>query len=117
MSNTDNLFHKNLASGQLYWYRNTAPSLRYNTLQSAIFRGYVKNKSNVHQCVFEDMRGRVFILPSKNLVMNLSQIPMLAKQYARGLCNRMPEDCAGLVERFLVGDKVVGPGPDRYPER
>jgi hypothetical protein len=49
--------------------------------------------------------------------MKMSQMPTLAKQYARGLSHKIPEDCAGIVERFLVGDKLVGQGPDRYPER
>ena len=43
--------------------------------------------------------------------------PALAKQVARGLCDRIPEDCAGIIERMLVGDKIVGKGPDRYAER
>ena len=43
--------------------------------------------------------------------------PTLAKQVARGLCDRIPEDCAGIIERMLVGDKIVGQGPDRYAER
>jgi len=40
-----------------------------------------------------------------------------AKQIARGLSGRMPEDCAGIIERMLVGDKVVGKGPDIYEAR
>ena len=43
--------------------------------------------------------------------------PIMAKQFARGLCDRIPEDCAGIIERLLVGDKIVGQGPDRYAER
>ena len=42
---------------------------------------------------------------------------LMAKQVARGLCDRIPEDCAGIIERMLVGDKIVGQGPDRYEER
>ena len=42
---------------------------------------------------------------------------LLAKQVARGLCHRIPEDCAGIIERMLVGDKIVGKGPDRYEQR
>ena len=42
---------------------------------------------------------------------------LMAKQVARGLCDRIPEDCAGIIERMLVGDKIVGKGPDRYAER
>jgi hypothetical protein len=47
----------------------------------------------------------------------LSISPLTAKQVARGLCDRIPEDCAGIIERLLVGDKIVGKGPDRYAER
>ena len=42
--------------------------------------------------------------------------PTLAKQYARGLCEYIPEDCAGIIERFLTGT-MAGYGPFRYPQR
>jgi hypothetical protein len=42
---------------------------------------------------------------------------MIAKQSARGLSQWIPEDCSGIIERMLVGDVIVGKGPDRYPER
>ena len=42
--------------------------------------------------------------------------PTLVKQYARGLCEYIPEDCAGIIERFLIGS-MVGYGPSRYPVR
>jgi hypothetical protein len=41
--------------------------------------------------------------------------PTLAKQYARGLCDYIPEDCAGIIERFLTS--MAGEGPFRYPLR
>jgi hypothetical protein len=41
--------------------------------------------------------------------------PTLAKQYARGLCEYIPEDCAGIIERFLTC--MAGDGPFRYPKR
>lgn len=41
--------------------------------------------------------------------------PSLAKHYARGLCDYIPEDCAGIIERFLTC--MAGDGPYRYPER
>ena len=40
-----------------------------------------------------------------------------AKQIALWLSERMPEDCAGIIERMLMGDKIVGTGPDRYESR
>jgi hypothetical protein len=42
--------------------------------------------------------------------------PTLAKQYARGLCEYIPEDCAGIIERFLIGS-MAGYGASRYPVR
>jgi hypothetical protein len=41
--------------------------------------------------------------------------PTLAKQYARGLCDYIPEDCAGIIETFLTC--MAGDGPFRYPLR
>jgi hypothetical protein len=45
--------------------------------------------------------------------------PLVAKQCARGLAEKIPEDCAGIIERMLVGNSVVGVacGPDRYAKR
>jgi hypothetical protein len=54
---------------------------------------------------------------SKYVTYMIDTSPTLAKQVARGLCDRIPEDCAGIIERLLVGDKIVGNGPDRYEER
>jgi len=56
-------------------------------------------------------------LMSKYVTYMIDTSPALAKQVARGLCDRIPEDCAGIIERMLVGDKIVGKGPDRYAER
>jgi hypothetical protein len=41
--------------------------------------------------------------------------PTLAKKYASGICEYIPEDCAGIIERFLTC--MAGDGPYRYPER
>ena len=69
-------------------------------------------------CIFQinDSRYRIAI-PSNSMKVKLSISPLTAKQVARGLCDRIPEDCAGIIERLLVGDKIVGKGPDRYAER
>jgi hypothetical protein len=39
---------------------------------------------------------------------------LLSEQYVRGLCDRIPEDCAGIIQEFLVGRSR---GPSRYPAR
>ena len=39
---------------------------------------------------------------------------LLSEQYVRGLCDRIPEDCAGIIQEFLVGRTR---GPARFPER
>ena len=39
---------------------------------------------------------------------------LLSEQYARGLCDRIPEDCAGIIQDFLTGRRL---GPSRYPIR
>lgn len=44
-----------------------------------------------------------------------SAYSLVLEQAMRGLCNRIPEDTAGLIERFLM-PKTKG-APDRYAER
>ena len=39
---------------------------------------------------------------------------LLMEQVARGLCDRIPEDAAGVIERFLT---AKAPMVDRYPQR
>ena len=56
-------------------------------------------------------------LPANHVKYMMDTSPVVAKQVARGLCDRIPEDCAGIIERMLVGDTIMGKGPDRYPER
>lgn len=43
-----------------------------------------------------------------------SGLSLMAEQVARGLCDRIPEDVAGVIERFLT---AKAPMVDRYPER
>ena len=44
-----------------------------------------------------------------------SSSSLIAEQAARGLCDRIPEDTAGLIERFLMPKSRSK--PDRYAER
>ena len=39
---------------------------------------------------------------------------LLSEQYARGLCDRIPEDCAGIIQDFLTGKRL---GPSKFPAR
>ena len=58
-------------------------------------------------------------IDEKNFVFKEAEPPIsptLAKQYARGLCEYIPEDCAGIIERFLVGT-MAGYGTSRYAQR
>jgi hypothetical protein len=72
---------------------------------------------NYKYIVFRLNRSTEISLMSKYVTHMIDTSPTLAKQVARGLCDRIPEDCAGIIERLLVGDKIVGKGPDRYEER
>jgi hypothetical protein len=107
--------HHELIPGKLY-------NIRHKWIKDEPFTGiFIKYKIDwirSESCVFEDpdFKTRVTIKSNRCIVKH-SAHPMLAKQYARGLCDRIPEDCAGIIERLLVGDKIVGKGPDRYPER
>lgn len=71
------------------------------------------------ECEYEDDDDKRYIRSNdlKKMIINLATGYLIAKQVARGLCDRIPEDCAGIIERMLVGDSIVGHGPDRYPER
>jgi hypothetical protein len=67
--------------------------------------------------VFQLNRSTQTSLSSKYVTYMIDTSPALAKQVARGLCDRIPEDCAGIIERMLVGDTIMGKGLDRYSER
>lgn len=68
---------------------------------------------NLFNLPYDDLRG----INLKKAIITINTEPIFAKQVARGLCDRIPEDCAGIIERMLIGDRIVGKGPDRYPER
>ena len=72
---------------------------------------------NYKYIVFQLNRSTQISLMSNYVTYIIDTSPTLAKQVARGLCDRIPEDCAGIIERMLLGDKIVGKGLDRYSER
>lgn len=41
---------------------------------------------------------------------------LMAEQVTRGLCYRIPEECAAIIQDFLTGRRL-GTGPSRYPLR
>jgi hypothetical protein len=102
----------NLVRGKLYTFKHPV-------YKNMVFKGvFVKHTYDWiyrQSCVFD--KPNSLAIPSRNLKVMPSTEPMLAKQYARGLSEYIPEDCAGIIERMLVGDRIVGQGPDRYPER
>jgi len=75
--------------------------------------------SPVKYWVFQLSRSIQVSLNSRYVTYTMDTSPTVAKHVARGLCTskRIPEDCAGIIERMLVGDTIVGKGPDRYEER
>ena len=89
-----------------------------NTVRTGIF---------LRQKTYRDYEGKFWVfknnrytessLVAHHVSYMMDTSPTLAKQVARGLCDRIPEDCAGIIERMLVGDSIVGKRPDRYPER
>ena len=42
---------------------------------------------------------------------------LIARRAAINLADKLCEDVAGIIERFVVGNKLPGSGPDRYPLR
>jgi hypothetical protein len=69
--------------------------------------------------VFQLSRSTQVSLISRYVTYIIDTSPTVAKHVARGLCTSkgISEDCAGIIERMLVGDVVVGKGPDRYEQR
>ena len=115
MPHTINGKHFNLVPGTLY-------NFKHPVYKNKVLRGiFVKHKYDwvlAQSCVFDSVDSLPRItLRSNRLTIWPSTEPMLAKQYARGLCDYIPEDCAGIIERLLVGNRIVGKGPDRYAER
>jgi len=85
-----------------------------------IHKGFFVKQTKYPTCdyiVFQLNRSTQLSLMSNHVTYMIDTSPAVAKQVARGLCDRIPEDCAGIIERLLVGDKIVGKGPDRYAER
>ena len=69
--------------------------------------------------VFQLSRSTQVSLNSRYVTYTMDTSPTVAKYVARGLCTSkgISEDCAGIIERMLVGDTIVEKGPDRYEER
>ena len=107
-----------LIPGALYKYKCDGPYDDKSIIRTGIF---VKQKTYSDPewkfWVFKMDRYTKISLNASYVTYKIDTSPALAKQVARGLCDRIPEDCAGIIERMLVGDSIVGHGPDRYPER
>jgi hypothetical protein len=107
-----------LIPGALYTFKYNAPYEDSNIIRKGSFLKENTYPGFVEKFwLFELNRSTQMSLPSKYVTYIIDTSPALAKQVARGLCDRIPEDCAGIIERMLVGDKIVGKGPDRYEER
>jgi len=114
--------HYTLTPGKLYDFRMInydviTKRYKYFTY-TGTFKKYYYDWIHRQHCIF-DLTGSPnrMTVPCNNMKVKPSLSPVVAKQFARGLCDRIPEDCAGIIERLLVGDKIVGQGPDRYEER
>ena len=109
-----------LIPGKLYKFKyySAAYHEKENTIYTGIFIEQKETWYNIPFCIFECLDDETKIsIPSSHLRFIMHTDPIFAKQFARGLCDYIPEDCAGIIERMILGDKVVGQGPDRYPER
>jgi hypothetical protein len=114
-----------LVPGQVYTFSQEIRISRKNPdrLRKGVFVEYVTDNINRQWAIFDMIWiNKPWGAPRlKNYTRYMKiwhDIPsMIAKQCARGLCDRIPEDCAGRIERMVVGDAVVGKGPDRYPAR
>jgi hypothetical protein len=107
-----------LIAGRLYYFKD----ILHDEIHMGIFIRYDYVKEDEHDreiCVFEGFWSEniQMAIPTIFLKVTRHSGPLLCKQMSRGLCDRIPEDCAGIIERMLIGDRVVGKGPDRYPER
>ena len=116
--NTPSFYLQMLIPGKLYNFKFYTKDDKKNNTYVGIFIKYLHISYDDPSCIFECLghTTQISILASQlKFVMNTD--PIFAKQFARGLCDRIPEDCAGIIERMIVGDKVVRKGPDRYAER
>jgi len=119
---TKNGKHYTLIPGKLYDFRMinydvTTKHYKYFTY-TGTFKKYYYDWNKRQHCIF-DLAGSPsrMTVPCNSMRVKPSLSPIMAKQFARGLCDRIPEDCAGIIERMLMGNAIVGKGPDRYPER
>lgn len=119
---TKNAKQYTLIPGKLYDFtiiNYDFKTLRYDYFTyTGTFKKYWYDYTYRQHCIFDlpDSPHRMTIV-SSTMKVKPSLSPIMAKQFARGLCDRIPEDCAGIIERMLMGNKIVGRGPDRYPER
>ena len=103
----------------------TFKSMHSNIVYTGVFLNYDyrtihPSENKIRRCVFDVLDAHypgLMMLSFKNIQVIPAKGSLIAKQVARGLCDRIPEDCAGIIERMLVGNQIVGKGPDRYPER
>jgi hypothetical protein len=114
-----------LVPGLAYDFRiTTRPTEPNNTIYRGVFVKYEADDMDRQWAIFDMIFWSHTFPPLKTMkfytgymLIRSCMSPIVAKQLARGLSNRIPEDCAGIIERMLVGNETVGRGPDRYAER
>ena len=106
--------------GALYNFKSDTFWDNPNTIHQGIFvkQNEYPGSSNKYW-VFQLSKSTQISLNSRYVTYIIDTSPTLAKNVARCLCTSkgISEDCAGIIERMLVGDVIVGKGPDRYEER
>lgn len=112
----------NLTPGKLYDFtiiNYDIKTSRYDYFTyTGTFKKYWYDWIHRQHCIFDIPESpHRMTIACNSMKVKPSLSPIVAKQFARGLCDRIPEDCAGIIERMLMGNNIVGRGPDRYPER